>query len=129
LIAVSILMTVGVYGIVAAIVKLDDVGFWLEKKASALAKKLGLVLISAAPKLMKFLSVVGTAAMFLVGGGIICHGIHAISHAFESWTSGLGIFTKAAIIVLEGIAGVIAGAIVLGAVLLIQKLFKKQPAA
>jgi uncharacterized protein len=129
LVLVAIVMTVGVYGLVAAIVKLDDVGFWLEKKSSAIAKRVGLVLISAAPKLMKFLSVVGTAAMFLVGGGIICHGVPAMAHGFESWTSGWGVFAKVAVVILEGLAGVAVGAIVLAVVLLIQKLFSKKSAA
>ncbi len=67
---IAIVMTVGVYGIVAGIVKLDDLGFYLARKRSALAQSLGRGIVSAAPYLMKTLSVVGTLAMFMVGGGI-----------------------------------------------------------
>lgn len=68
-------MTVGVYGIVALIVKIDDLGYWLEEKRSVVARKTGAGLLFLAPLLMKVLSVVGTLAMFLVGGGIVIHGI------------------------------------------------------
>lgn len=76
---IAIVMTVGVYGLVAGIVKLDDLGFYLQKKTSSLLKKCGNALIYAAPYLMKTLSIVGTAAMFMVGGGILTHGISYIS--------------------------------------------------
>ncbi|MTC61255.1 DUF808 family protein [Providencia rustigianii] len=72
---IAIVMTIGVYGLVAGIVKLDDLGFYLQKKASAILRKFGNGLIYATPYLMKTLSVVGTAAMFMVGGGILTHGI------------------------------------------------------
>jgi len=83
---VAILMTVGVYGFVAGIVKLDDVGLWLRDRprASQPARLLGRGLLRGAPLLMKTLSVLGTAAMFLVGGGILVHGIHPIAHWMES---------------------------------------------
>ncbi len=126
LVLVSILMTIGVYGLVGTIVKLDDVGFWLEKKSSIVAKRFGMILISAAPKLMKFLSVAGTIAMFLVGGGILCHGVHAVDQAFHQWTSGFGAFSGISVAILQGIAGVLAGTVVLGLVLAFQKLFKKK---
>lgn len=71
--------TVFVYGLVALIVRLDDIGFWFQKKKSIVAKKVGLGFISVVPYLMKALSVVGLIAMFLVGGGIIVHGIHPVS--------------------------------------------------
>ena len=73
-------MTIGVYGIVAGIVKIDNLGFWLQKKTSALAKGLGNVLVAAAPWLMKILTLVGTIAMFLVGGGIMVHGVPQLAH-------------------------------------------------
>jgi len=75
---VAVLMTLGVYGVVAGIVKLDDLGFWLMRKASAAARAVGKGLIAATPWLMRALGVVGTAAMFLVGGGIIVHGVPAL---------------------------------------------------
>ncbi|HEU4517834.1 MAG TPA: DUF808 domain-containing protein [Steroidobacteraceae bacterium] len=79
LVGIGALMTVGVYGLVAGIVKLDDLGLRLARNASAALAGLGRGILRAAPWLMKFLSVAGTAAMFLVGGGILVHGIHAIS--------------------------------------------------
>ncbi|MBT0359845.1 DUF808 domain-containing protein [Morganella morganii] len=81
---IAIIMTIGVYGLVAGIVKLDDLGFYLQKKSAALLKKLGDGLIHATPYLMKTLSVVGTAAMFMVGGGILTHGIPFIHNLIES---------------------------------------------
>ncbi|MBC7751081.1 MAG: DUF808 domain-containing protein, partial [Candidatus Saccharibacteria bacterium] len=75
LLIVAVVMTIGVYGIVAGIVKLDDAGFYLERKNSKALQTFGRVLIAAAPKLMRFLSVAGTIAMFLVGGGILVHGL------------------------------------------------------
>lgn len=77
---ISVLMTVGVYGLVAGIVKLDDFGLYLSRKPQAMLQKIGGVLVNAAPWLMKTLSVLGTAAMFMVGGAIIVHGIPAIHH-------------------------------------------------
>lgn len=81
LIAISMIMTIGVYGLVACIVKLDDAGLYLTKpadgsKPNAIGATLGRGILWFAPKLMKFLSVVGTAAMFIVGGGILTHGFH-----------------------------------------------------
>ncbi|MGV3524151.1 MAG: DUF808 domain-containing protein [Candidatus Sericytochromatia bacterium] len=78
LVGISLLMTVGVYGLVAGIVKLDDLGLYLNQKKDAVQRSLGQFLLLAAPWLMKTLSVVGTAAMFMVGGGILTHGIHAL---------------------------------------------------
>ncbi|BBV10176.1 TPA: DUF808 domain-containing protein [Providencia stuartii] len=80
---IAIVMTIGVYGLVAGIVKLDDLGFYLQKKASAWLSKLGTWLIYATPYLMKTLSVVGTAAMFMVGGGILTHGITTVYYWIE----------------------------------------------
>lgn len=67
---IAILVTIGVYGLVGVIVKLDDMGYWLAEKRSALAQWLGKGLLAVAPRLMKVLSIVGTLAMFLVGGGL-----------------------------------------------------------
>ncbi|MRG02439.1 DUF808 family protein, partial [Klebsiella quasipneumoniae] len=72
---IAILVTVGGYGLVGLIVKLDDIGYWLEEKSSAVARGIGKGLLVLAPWLMKSLSIVGTLAMFLVGGGIVVHGI------------------------------------------------------
>ena len=78
LVSIALLMTVGVYGIVAGIVKMDDLGFYLLKKTNAPARSIGKVLVLAAPKLMKSLTVIGTLAMFIVGGGILAHGISPV---------------------------------------------------
>ena len=76
---IAALMTVGVYGLVAGIVKLDDLGLRLSAMTSAPLAATGRGILRAAPWLMKFLSVAGTAAMFLVGGGILVHGFHAVN--------------------------------------------------
>ena len=81
---VSLIMTVGVYGFVALIVKLDDMGFYLQRNQEqswlrSAQRRLGDGLVAFAPRLMKALTVIGTAAMFLVGGGILSHGVHAVS--------------------------------------------------
>jgi predicted DNA repair protein MutK len=76
---IAALMTVGVYGLVAGIVKLDDLGLSMSRMANAALAATGRGILRAAPWLMKFLSVAGTAAMFLVGGGILVHGVHAVA--------------------------------------------------
>lgn len=82
---IALLVTVGVYGLVGVIVKLDDMGYWLAEKRSVLAQGLGKGLLVVAPWLMKTLSVVGTLAMFLVGGGIVVHGVAPLHHAIEGF--------------------------------------------
>ena len=122
--AIAVAMTVGVYGFVAAIVKLDDVGLHLSKKRGALARTVGTALLSSAPTLMKLLSVVGTAAMFLVGGGIISHGIPALHHAIESASARLGdTFDGVAGTLADGVVGIAAGAAVLAVVMVGQRIF------
>lgn len=114
LVGIGILMTVGVYGIVAAIVKMDDLGLHLAAQSNAAAQGIGRALLLAAPKLMKTLAVVGTAAMFLVGGGILLHGMPALGHPIEHWAESLG-WIGALIPSLAGmLVGLIAGAIALG---------------
>lgn len=81
---IAIIMTIGVYGLVAGIVKLDDAGLALSKRTSAAAQSVGRAILRVAPWLMKSLSVIGTAAMFMVGGGILTHGIKAIHHFIEN---------------------------------------------
>ncbi|WP_448143771.1 DUF808 domain-containing protein [Stenotrophomonas bentonitica] len=120
LVVIALGMTVFVYGLVAGIVKLDDAGLYLSKKGGALAA-FGRGLLVSAPWLMKFLSVAGTLAMFLVGGGILVHNVPAVHHLV------LGIAGKVAPwgwLVEAGanlVVGVIAGAVVLAAVTGIQK--------
>ncbi|MCY3014070.1 MAG: DUF808 domain-containing protein [Planctomycetota bacterium] len=89
LVAVALMMTVGVYGLVAAIVRLDDLGLTLALRGSRGVRAIGRGILAAAPWLLRGLSIVGTAAMFLVGGGIIAHGIPAI-HAITSSFAGHG---------------------------------------
>ena len=119
---IAILVTIGVYGIVAMIVKIDDLGYWLREKSSSLAQAVGGFLLAMAPWLMKILTVVGTLAMFLVGGGIIVHGITPLHHAISEYSSGFnglvsGLLGNGANLVL----GFIVGAIVLLVVNLIAK--------
>nr|WP_241029855.1 DUF808 family protein [Citrobacter sp. ku-bf4] len=82
---IALVVTIGVYGLVGLIVKLDDMGYWLAEKTSMLAQALGKGLLVVAPWLMKSLSVVGTLAMFLVGGGIVVHGVAPLHHAIEQF--------------------------------------------
>ncbi len=84
--AISLIMTVGVYGLVAGIVKLDDAGLHLSKRENSGARSLGRALLWGAPWLMKFLSVAGTAAMFMVGGGILTHSVKAIDKFIDRFT-------------------------------------------
>lgn len=111
LVGISIIMTVGVYGLVGGIVKLDDAGLYLSRQASSAAQSFGRGLLVFAPWLMKALSVLGTAAMFLVGGGILLHGVPALGHAVEHWAEGLGAFAGVVNSLAGGVAGVIAGAL------------------
>ena len=121
--AIGVLMTVGVYGLVAGIVKLDDLGLWLSQKPGAAARALGAGIVRAAPWLMKGLSIAGTAAMFLVGGGILVHGVPPLHHAIQAWAEGQGSFAAAIVPTLaDAVLGIVAGAIVLAGVMLIQKL-------
>lgn len=125
---IGLLMTVGVYGLVAAIVKLDDLGSWLLGKPVALARAVGRGLLLTAPKLMKLLTVVGTAAMFLVGGGIVAHGIGPVHHAIAQAAEAVGSFGWLVSMLLNGLLGVVAGALVLGVVTLGGKLFNYKKA-
>jgi hypothetical protein len=123
LVGISLLMTVGVYGLVAGIVKLDDLGLHLQRSASRPARAFGGALLQAAPWLMKTLSVVGTAAMFMVGGGILLHGWPALAHAVEHYAAGFGELLGGVIGTAAGAGlGVAAGALVLAGVTLAQRL-------
>jgi len=120
---IAVLVTIGVYGLVGIIVKLDDMGYWLAEKRAALAQALGKSLLFIAPWLMKILSVVGTLAMFLVGGGIVVHGIAPLHHAIEHMAQGSNSIVAVLLPVLANLVlGFIIGAIVLSAVKLIARL-------
>jgi uncharacterized protein len=120
---IAVLMTVGVYGFVAGIVKLDDLGLWLSRQGSAAAAAAGRGILRAAPWLMKGLSVAGTAAMFLVGGGILMHGVPPLHHAVQAFAQGLAPLAAAVLPLLADAAlGVVAGAVVLAAVAAVRKI-------
>ncbi|WP_370430464.1 DUF808 domain-containing protein [Klebsiella michiganensis] len=114
---IALLVTVGVYGLVGIIVKLDDMGYWLVEKTSSLAQWTGKVLLAIAPRLMKVLSIVGTLAMFLVGGGIVVHGIAPLHHAIENLAHGQnGVIASLLPTGANLVLGFIIGAIVLAGV-------------
>jgi len=124
LVGISLIMTVGVYGLVGAIVKIDDAGLYLIKQGNQGLKTLGQGLLAFAPLLMKTLSVLGTAAMFLVGGGILLHGIPALGHAVEDWFLGMGWITDLLSNLAGGLVGLIAGCLAALAWQLISRLKK-----
>jgi predicted DNA repair protein MutK len=112
LLAMSALMTIGVYGLVAAIVKLDDAGSLLATRPDPVLAAIGRGILAAAPWMMRGLSIAGTAAMFLVGGGIIAHGIPAIHHVVHDLTTWLardGHAPSALIMSLTTVANAIVG--------------------
>ncbi|MCG6244430.1 DUF808 domain-containing protein [Vibrio diabolicus] len=124
---IAVIMTIGVYGLVAGIVKLDDLGFYLEirSKGKGWMAKVGSALVAFAPKLMKLLTIVGTAAMFLVGGGIVVHNVPAIHHFVDPIImnfSGHSVATAILPILLNGIIGFVAGLIVVAVWAAVEKI-------
>jgi predicted DNA repair protein MutK len=124
---VALLMTVGVYGLVAGIVKIDDLGLYLSQRktslAEALQQKLGRGLLLAAPWLMKSLSVLGTLAMFLVGGGILAHGWHDLGQGIEQLSAVAGRLLQPGMgVLLNMLLGVLAGGAAFLVVALVQRL-------
>jgi predicted DNA repair protein MutK len=126
--AISAVMTIGVYGLVAGIVKLDDVGLSLSKRGGS-SRRLGEAILVSAPVFMKVLSIAGTAAMFLVGGGIIVHGIPWVHHVVVDITASaaaisgvLGTITE---MLLNGVVGIVTGGVVVAVVTGVQKLRRK----
>lgn len=114
---IALLVTIGVYGLVGIIVKLDDMGYWLAERKSALAQGVGKGLLVLAPWLMKILSVVGTLAMFLVGGGIVVHGIAPLHHAIEHFAAGQHALLHMLIpVVANLLLGLVIGAVVVAVV-------------
>jgi uncharacterized protein len=127
---IAIVMTSGVYGLVAGIVKFDDAGLALVKAGQGgssfdgFQRKLGEVILFLAPKLMKFLSVVGMIAMFLVGGGILVHGLPFLHHLLEGVNASMGaVMAMVMPILFNGGVGLLAGVLVLSIVTGIKKLF------
>ncbi len=128
LVGISAIMTVGVYGLVAGIVKLDDLGLYLSKKRLVIQQKIGLFLLAAAPYLMKALSVIGTAAMFMVGGQIIVHGIEPLHHLITETAqhlAGTGFWGGALEVLLNALSGIVAGGLALLIWLPLSKLLTK----
>jgi predicted DNA repair protein MutK len=131
LVVIALAMTVGVYGLVAGIVKLDDLGLYLCRRPDeGIARALGRGILRTAPYLMKGLSIAGTAAMFLVGGGILAHGIPGLEAWFHHWTDGLGaglnVLTS---MIFNAVLGIIAGTVVLAIVHVIKRFRRGEPPA
>lgn len=122
LVGISVVMTVGVYGLVGGIVKLDDAGIYLTQKPQAAMQAMGRGLLVFAPWLMKALSVLGTAAMFLVGGGILLHGLPAIGHAVAHWADNLAFGGALVGNLPGGVAGFVAGAVMVGVLQWVRKM-------
>ena len=131
---IAVLMTIGVYGLVAGIVKLDDAGLYLLNQSKVSANKfkemLGKGLLAAAPRLMQFLAFAGTVAMFLVGGGILSHGIELLHHwqleviaIGKSLLNGTG--ETLAPLIFDGLLGVVAGLCIVILHLAYTKIFNK----
>ncbi|NQD91587.1 DUF808 domain-containing protein [Pseudomonas sp. CrR25] len=128
---IALLMTVGVYGLVAGIVKLDDAGLYLNQRAGTgladrLQRGLGRAILLAAPYLMKALSILGTAAMFMVGGGILTHGVPAAHHWIERLAQGVdgGVLNALLPTLVNALAGIVAGAVALALVSLATRTWK-----
>ncbi|MFC6338926.1 DUF808 family protein [Pseudomonas sp. CCM 7891] len=121
---IAIVMTVGVYGLVAGIVKLDDLGLWLTQKPGQVARSIGGGILRTAPYMMKSLSVIGTAAMFMVGGGILTHGVPKVHHWIETVSQSTGGLAWLMPTLLNAVAGIIAGAVVLALVSVVGKTWK-----
>lgn len=123
---IGIAITVLVYGLVAAIVKLDDLGLALHR-GRGVGKAFGAMILRLAPMLMRTLSVVGTAAMFMVGGSILAHGVPAVEHVIEGAVHGVGggILGTLVQTVLDALVGVVAGGVVVALVMGVKKLRKR----
>ena len=130
---IAIVMTVGVYGLVGGIVKLDDGGLYLSQKTGdgvwpRTQRSFGRGVLSAAPYMMKSLSVIGTAAMFMVGGGILTHGVPVLHHWIEgvaqASTQWLGAVSVIVPTLINAVAGIIAGALVLAVVAGVSKIWR-----
>ena len=124
---VAVLMTAGVYGLVACIVKLDDLGLYLSRQGvgagTAPLRAVGRALLNAAPALMKTLALLGTLAMFLVGGGILAHGVPAVGRGTALWSQSAGAMMQPlAALVLNTLLGVLAGGVALLGVTLVQRI-------
>ncbi len=129
--AIALVMTVGVYGLVAAIVKLDDLGLLLGRSEGTgplarLRRAFGMGVLGAAPWLMRLLSVAGTVAMFLVGGGILVHGIPPLHHLAEKLAAGSGLVAGLGPALLGALVGVAAGGLAVAVFSLGRRLYRRK---
>lgn len=132
LVGIALIMTVGVYGVVAGIVKLDDGGLYLLRTGGKLSRRIGRAILVAAPYMMKSLTVIGTVAMFMVGGGILTHGIAPVHHWIADLSASLagvpavgGVLAVIAPSIIDAVFGVIAGGVVLLMVEAVKRLLKR----
>ena len=125
---IALAMTVGVYGVVAGIVKLDDLGLHLSRRASSGLQALGRAILRAAPWMMRGLSVAGTLAMFLVGGNILLHGVPPLGHWVEGLAQDAGGWSGVLTLAIDLGIGIAAGAIVLAGMTLARRLRGPRPA-
>lgn len=127
---IAAVATVGIYGLVAAIVKLDDIGAYLLRQSGnqvsdRILRGVGGAILMAAPYMMKGLSIIGMAAMFLVGGGILTHGIPVVHDLIHDWTSGVGgLLAVITPVLLNALTGIVAGAVTLAVVTLIKPVWQ-----
>jgi predicted DNA repair protein MutK len=140
LVSIALLMTVGVYGLVGGIVKLDDAGLYLSRRGGdavlpRIQRRVGAGIVAAAPWLMKGLSVLGTTAMFLVGGGILVHGFPALHHWVDGLAQGVAVLPGVGgglrvvlPLLLDVVIGVVAGAVVLAVVSGAQRVMRPRTA-
>lgn len=139
LIVVAILITIGVYGVVGLIVKMDDIGLRVARGESALARNVGRGLVHAMPIIMQALSVIGTAAMLWVGGGILVHGLehfgltfipHLVHHSAEQAASTVpaigGLLDWLVNALGAAIVGLFVGGVITAVVLTIQRWRKRK---
>ncbi len=133
LVGIALLMTVGVYGLVAGIVRLDDVGLHLTQQTNAAKQQFGRFLLALAPKLMKFLSIAGTAAMFMVGGSILVHGLPVVHHAIEHGAQAVqhiavvgGLLHAVVGIIGEMLVGIVAGLVAVMVMMGMSKVLPKK---
>ena len=137
LVAVALAITAGVYGVVALIVKLDDIGLHLAERSNSTARAVGDALVRIVPKLLSALSTIGTAAMLWVGGGILLHGLEelhileVVPHTLHHWSEVAGHATGALGPVVEwflyALGSAVAGLVVGGLIVLIVRRFVKHP--
>jgi predicted DNA repair protein MutK len=140
LVGIALVMTAGVYGLVAAIVKLDDAGLYLSRRdgdamVARIQRRIGAGFLEAAPLLMKGLAIAGTAAMFLVGGGILVHGVPVLRGWVEGLAHGVAaspgigpVLRVATTLLLDAGVGIVAGALVLAVVSSLQRVVRRRTA-